>query len=186
MYTEYRDKLISCLENTILFQGDTREEISSYEEMISSLVSLFLQVKQEKRQIFFVGNGGSAGIASHMTADFMKNGEIGTYSLYDSSMLTCMGNDYGYEFIFSKQLEHIGKPRDLLVAISSSGNSQNMVNAIGTAREKKMRVLTLSGFRADNKIKAMGDFNLYVPVEHYGMVESIHTLILQQVVDEIK
>ncbi len=73
----------------------------------------------------------------------------------------------------------------MLVAISSSGNSGNIVNAINTVKHKGGKVVTLSGFKLDNQIKAMGDYSVYVPVEHYGIVESVHNLILQQVVDTI-
>ena len=74
---------------------------------------------------------------------------------------------------------------DLLVAISSSGNSANIVRAVMTAQKKQGKVITFSGFKEDNRIKGMGDINVYVPGEHYGMVESIHNLILQQIVDTI-
>ena len=84
-----------------------------------------------------------------------------------------------------QQLEQIGSEGDLLIAISSSGNSMNIVNAIAEARNKKMNVITLSGFKPDNKIKGMGDINVYVALEQYGIVESVHVTILQQVVDAI-
>lgn len=134
---------------------------------------------------FFIGNGGSAAIASHMTADFMKNGGMKTYSLYDNSVTTCMGNDYGYEYIFSRPLEFLLNEDDLLVAISSSGNSANIINAVNIAQEKHANIITFSGFKDDNKLKKMGKWNVYVPKEHYGMVESIHIVILQQIVDMI-
>ncbi len=120
-----------------------------------------------------------------MTADFMKNGGMKTYSLYDTSVTTCMGNDYGYEHIFSRPLEFLGNPGDLLVAISSSGNSQNIVNAIQAAEDKEMQVITFSGFQRDNRISSMGIYNIYVPSNQYGIVESIHNLVLQQIVDTI-
>ena len=120
-----------------------------------------------------------------MTADFMKNGRMRTVSLYDSAMLTCMGNDYGYEHIFSTPLEVLAKEADLLVAISSSGNSPNIVNAIQTAKKKRMQIVTLTGFEKENRICRSGTYNLYVPVCHYGIVESIHNLILQQIVDTL-
>lgn len=120
-----------------------------------------------------------------MTADFMKNGGMNTYSLYDNAVTTCMGNDYGYEFIFSKPMKFLLREGDLVVAISSSGNSQNIVNAIGIARQKKAEIITLTGFKPDNRVKGMGDINIYVPCEKYGIVESIHNLILQQIVDLI-
>lgn len=143
------------------------------------------QSEKKWRTGIFYRNGGSAAIASHMTADFMKNGGMRTYSLYDNSVTTCMGNDYGYEFIFSRPLELLIKENDLLVAISSSGNSMSIVNAVAVAKEKGAEVITLSGFKQDNKIRQMGDYNLHVGIEHYGIVESVHNLVLQQVVDVI-
>lgn len=158
---------------------------SDYDEGISVLIDKFVWHKKHEKQLFFIGNGGSSAIASHMTADFMKNGGMNTYSLYDNAVSTCMGNDYGYEYIFSKPLQFLMHEDDLLVAISSSGNSRNIVNAIDVAREKKAAVVTFTGFKPDNKVKKMGDINVYVPCEKYGIVESIHNLVLQQIVDEI-
>lgn len=155
----------------------------NYTEMIEALVEQFEKVRDREGQVFFIGNGGSAAIASHMTADFMKNGGIRTYSLYDNAVLICMGNDYGYEFVFSKQLEFLMRKEDLLVVISSSGNSKNILNAMDVAEKKEARTLTFTGFRPDNMVRSRGDFNAYVPIEHYGIVESIHNLMLQQIVD---
>ena len=108
-----------------------------------------------------------------------------TYSLYDNSVTTCMGNDYGYEYIFSRPLEFLANEGDLLVAISSSGNSQNIINAIQVAQVKRLCILTFSGFQEDNLIRQTGIYNVHVPINHYGVVESIHNLILQQIVDTI-
>ncbi|SFQ24207.1 D-sedoheptulose 7-phosphate isomerase [Lachnospiraceae bacterium XBB1006] len=184
MYKEYMEELMEALYNTKMRLTDGRS-CQDYDEVIAAIFSLFSDIKEKQKQVFFIGNGGSAAIASHMTADFMKNGGMKTYSLYDNSVTTCMGNDYGYEHIFSRPLSFLGNEGDLLVAISSSGNSQNIVNAIEVAKEKKMCVLTLSGFKENNRIFTMGDYNLHVPKEQFGMVESIHIMILQQVVDEI-
>lgn len=182
--SDYFQKLVQCTEQTVVTCADGYET-SSYEEGIELLVQEFLKVRNSGGKVFFIGNGGSAAIAIHMTADFMKNGGMRTCSLYDSSIVTCMGNDYGYEEVFSRQLEALMSENDLLVAISSSGNSVNIVNAIKKAREKKGRVITLSGFKPDNQIRCMGDYNVYVGIEHYGIVESVHNLLLQQVVDTI-
>lgn len=134
---------------------------------------------------FFIGNGGSSAIASHMTADFMKNGGMNTYSLYDNAVTTCMGNDYGYQYIFSRPMEFLLREGDLVVAISSSGNSANILNALETARMKGASIITFTGFEPNNRAKQTGDVNVYVPCRKYGIVESIHNLILQQVVDLI-
>lgn len=184
MYTEYIEQMIRCLRMMRIY--DARgNACTDYEQGIGNLVEQFSNVKAEQKQLFFIGNGGSAAIASHMTADFMKNGGMKTYSLYDNSVTTCMGNDYGYEDIFSRPLEFLGNEGDLLVAISSSGNSQNVVNAIEVAHRKRMRVITLTGFQSDNRISRSGIWNVHVPANHYGIVESIHNLILQQIVDMI-
>lgn len=184
MYKDYIDNLIQCIHLTRMYRSDG-SIIEEYEESMQNLVDLFCKIKIDKKQVFFIGNGGSAAIASHMTVDFMKNGRMRTYSLYDNSVTTCMGNDYGYEYIFSHPLEFVANNGDLLVAISSSGNSKNIVNAIKVAKEKEMNIITFSGFMKENAISRMGTYNIHVPISHYGIVESIHNLILQQVVDII-
>lgn len=184
MQNQYIEELIERLYCTEFYIGTGKMRVD-YNEGINCLVDIFSSHKEKQTQLFFIGNGGSSAIASHMTADFMKNGGMKTYSLYDNAVTTCMGNDYGYEHIFSKPLGFLAKSGDLLVAISSSGNSQNIVNAIKTARGKNVEVITFTGFCADNKAKQLGDINVYVPSHKYGIVESIHNLILQQIVDTI-
>ena len=122
----------------------------------------------------FVGNGGSATIASHMAIDFTKNGGIRALSFNDGAALTCLGNDLGYENVFSKQIEMLATNKDLLVAISSSGSSQNILNAVGAARAKGCEIITMSGFSAQNPLRKLGDLNLYVASREYGFVEAAH------------
>lgn len=180
----YLEELIKYLEETNIYDLEGIA-YKNWEEGMQAVTGLFLETRQKGKQLFFIGNGGSAAIASHMAADYMKNGRMKTISLYDSAVVTCFGNDYGYEQVFSRSLERLGEDGDLLIAISSSGNSPNIVNAIQMAKEKGLHVVTLSGFEGTNRIRAMGDYNIYVPVCHYGMVESIHNLILQQIVDAL-
>lgn len=183
MNDQYINELIDTLGQTRIYMETGRE--LGYEAGIQELVACFTRHKMAGAQIFFIGNGGSSAIASHMTADFMKNGGMKTYSLYDNAVTTCMGNDYGYEYIFSRPLEFLVREGDLLVAVSSSGNSRNIINAIKVTREKSASVITFTGFKADNKARQLGDLNVHVPCEKYGIVESIHNLILQQIVDVI-
>ncbi len=152
---------------------------------ISDLEFLFCEKRINNNVIYFIGNGGSAGIAVHMTADFLKNGKMRTHGMFDPATITCLANDFGYEYVFSKQLEIVANPEDLLVAISSSGNSPNIINAVEVAKKVGCQVITFTGFNSDNKLRQMGDFNIYVPSMEYGIVESIHNMILQQIVDEI-
>lgn len=184
MDNQYIKELFEKIENVEIWNG-VAEKCKNYDTGIRLLVDAFTRHKEKQSQLFFIGNGGSSAIASHMTADFMKNGGMNTYSLYDNAVTTCMGNDYGYEHIFSKPLSFLVRPDDLVVAISSSGNSKNIINAIVTAKQKKAEVITLTGFRPDNRVKRMGDINIYIPCEKYGIVESIHNLILQHIVDII-
>ncbi len=183
MNDQYITELIQTLEQTRVYVKENNE--LGYESGMQILVECFTRHKEKDTQIFFIGNGGSSAIASHMTADFMKNGGMKTYSLYDNAVTTCMGNDYGYEHVFSRPLEFLGQKDGLLVAVSSSGNSPNIVNAINTANAKNMETITFTGFQKDNKARQLGAINVYVPSEKYGIVESIHNLMLQQVVDMI-
>ncbi len=179
---EYLVELLEAL-NKAEITCDAGEK--AYKDGVGELVSFFLKCREDKATVFFVGNGGSSAIACHMTADFLKNGKMHTCGLYDNAVVTCLGNDYGYEYVFCKQLEALMTEKDVLVAISSSGNSQNIINSIEVAHEKKGKVVTFTGFKSNNRARSMGDINIYVPCEKYGIVESIHNLILQQIVDEM-
>lgn len=156
-----------------------------YEKGISCMIDLLKDCKEKRACLYLCGNGGSAGIAQHMTADFFKNAGIKTHDMYGQTILTCIANDLAYECVFSKQLELLADRDDILVAISSSGESENILRAIETVKAIGGHVITLTGFRKENRIRKIGDMNIYVPVCHYGMTESIHNLILQQCVDMI-
>ena len=136
-------------------------------------------------KLIFVGNGGSAAIASHMATDYSKNGDIRSLALNDSSMLTCLGNDLGYERIFAKQIELHARPDDLVIAISSSGRSANILNAVKAARAAKCDVVTFSGFAPDNPLRRLGDINFYVASDRYGFVEIGHLTICHAILDFI-
>ena len=175
----YLDKFKETMEAVSFGNGE------SYGQNMDGLVGTFLRVRKEDCAVYFIGNGGSAGIAVHMTADFLKNGRMRAVSLYNTSTLTCLANDYGYEQVFSRQINMLARRGDLLVAISSSGESANILEAAKAARERGCVIVTLTGFRPDNSLRRTGDRNIYVPSGEYGIVESIHNLILQQAVDEI-
>lgn len=153
---------------------------------MARLLSLFLRKRGGGSLVSFIGNGGSAAIAGHMTADFFKNGRMRTIGLFDAPALTCFGNDYGYEHVFSKQIERVMGEGDLLVAISSSGRSPNIVNAIDAAHGNGATVLSLTGFSPDNPSRERADASLWVPSDRYGIVESIHGVLLQAIVDAMK
>ncbi len=131
----------------------------------------------------FIGNGGSAGIASHMAVDFSKRGKIRATALNDASMLTCLGNDLGYEEVFSHQLGLHARDGDMLIAISSSGQSENITRAVDVALEKGVTVHTFSGFSPDNPLRQKGDINYYIDSMEYGFVELSHMALLSAMID---
>ena len=134
-------------------------------------------------KLIFVGNGGSAAIASHMATDYSKNGGVRALALNDSSMLTCLGNDLGYERVFAKQVELYARKGDLVIAISSSGRSANILNAVDAAHAAGCTVVTLSGFTPDNPLRRKGEWNFYVASDRYGFVEIGHLTICHAVLD---
>lgn len=134
-------------------------------------------------RVIFVGNGGSAAIASHCAIDWTKNGGIRAIAFNDAAALTCWGNDAGYDQVFAKQIEHHATPRDSVVIVSSSGKSPNVLAAADAARVRGCaRVVTLTGRNPNNVLRAKGDVNLYVPAADYGLVEMAHMAILHSVV----
>jgi D-sedoheptulose 7-phosphate isomerase len=135
------------------------------------------------RRIMLVGNGGSASICSHLATDFSKNGGMRATTFNDGSVLTCLGNDYGYEHVFAKQVEWHGVEGDMLIAISSSGRSLNILNAAASARKLNCVIVTLSGFKPDNPLRSLGDINIYFPSSEYGFVEVGHLAILHAALD---
>ena len=138
---------------------------------------------ESSARILFVGNGGSAAIASHMAIDFSKNGGFSALAFNDGAALTCLSNDLGYEQVFAKQVALHGRPGDLLFAISSSGNSANIIEAARTAREGDLTVVTLTGFEPDNRLRGLGDLNFYLPNGLYGFVEVGHLALCHAVLD---
>jgi len=134
-------------------------------------------------KVMFIGNGASASHASHMAADFSKNGRIRSVAFNDAAALTCYANDYSYEEVFSRQIEMQGQVGDVLVAISSSGESENIILATRAARKIGVSVITFSGFKPNNRLRQMGDLNAYAPSPDYGFVEIAHLGIIHAVVD---
>jgi D-sedoheptulose 7-phosphate isomerase len=134
-------------------------------------------------KIIFVGNGGSAGIASHLAIDYSKNGGLRSLAFNDVAALTCLGNDFGYEHVFAKQIEFHARAGDVLIAISSSGRSPNILGAVKAARARDCRVVTYSGFTEDNDLRSSGDVNFFVRSREYGFVEISHLALCHAVLD---
>jgi D-sedoheptulose 7-phosphate isomerase len=156
---------------------------NNLEVEISSLQERLLQLKNDHQNLFIVGNGGSAGVAAHAVTDFFNVAKIRATTLHESSLLTCMANDFGYENAVGRMLAQLLNPGDVVIAISSSGNSMNMRNAATIASEKGAYVVTLTGFSANNPLRHLGHINIWLNSDDYGFVEVGHQFILHNIAD---
>jgi len=134
-------------------------------------------------KMIFIGNGGSAAISNHMAIDFWKNGGVRAVSFSDASLLTCIGNDFGYRHVFEKPIEMFANEGDVLFATSSSGKSENIHLGVEAGRSRGCGVITLSGFGSENPRARLGDINFYVPSGSYGPVEVIHQALMHCILD---
>ena len=177
----YQEKLWQVLNRVEV--NDAHGELLPFENVVVDIVDKMKTLKEKDNKVMFIGNGGSAGIASHQAIDFWKNGGIPSINFNDASQLTCLSNDYGYEYVFEKPITMFGKKGDILIAISSSGTSENILNAVQAAKEKDLFVITMSGFSKENPLRALGDINFYVPSEVYGHVEIAHLILSHTILD---
>jgi D-sedoheptulose 7-phosphate isomerase len=150
---------------------------------LSGAAKALREASASGKMIFVVGNGGSAGIASQVAYAFTAVNGLAAQCLNDPSALTGIGADHGYAEVFSRQIAAFGRSGDCLIAISSSGQSANILNAVSAARANGLGILTLSGFKADNPLRRLGDINLYVDSREYGFVEVAHLALCHAVAD---
>jgi D-sedoheptulose 7-phosphate isomerase len=146
-------------------------------------VEMTHQTHDHDGYVYIIGNGGSAGMASHMAADACKHGHLRALAFNDVAMLTATANDLAYDQVFALPLQRLGRPGDLVISISSSGNSPNIVCALETARQLGLTAVTLSGMGADNRSRALGHLNFHVPLARYGWVESAHQIAIHYWLD---
>jgi D-sedoheptulose 7-phosphate isomerase len=159
--------------------------ISSVEhEKINSIVEVLLNARKNNKTIFIAGNGGSAATASHMVTDFMYSSKITSpkmkvYSLNENtSVLTATGNDKGFDEVFSRQLENLASDGDVLILISASGNSINLLNCLSLCEKKNITTIGLTGFDGGS-LKSKVNISLHVQTEMgaYGIVEDTHMVV---------
>jgi D-sedoheptulose 7-phosphate isomerase len=143
-----------------------------------------IKYKTNKR-IFFIGNGGSNSICSHMMEDFAKILRIPTFTFSDPALITCFSNDYGYENAIKEWLSIHLNYDDILIAISSSGESKNINNATLYAKDINIKIITLTGFEKNNTLSKLGDINFNLNSTSYGIVECFHQTILHIILDTL-
>ena len=164
--------------NKSLFETDVSDQIIKMKKML-------LEVKKSDRKVIIAGNGGSAAMASHVAVDFTKQGGVRSVNFNEADLITCFANDYGYEHWVAKAVEFYGDEGDMVILISSSGSSKNMVNAAKTAKKLGISVITFTGFKPKNILKQEGVLNFWVDSKAYNIVENIHQIWLLMVCDLI-
>ena len=158
------------------------------DQIINDLIKIkdkWLEANEKSKKIIFCGNGGSAAMASHCSVDLTKNAGIRAINFNEADLITCFANDFGYERWVEKAIDFYGNPGDVLVLISSSGNSMNIVNAASKAKDMGILVITFTGFEKANKLKQLGKINCWVNSKAYNIVEMTHHIWLLAIVDMI-
>ena len=146
--------------------------------------NLLQEISGSNKKVLIFGNGGSAAIASHFSVDLTKNAKLRCVNFNEAGLITCFANDYGFEHWAEKAVDFYGDEGDMLIVISSSGQSQNMINAVKAARNGSFHsVVTLSGFLETNPLKELGDINLWADNKSYNFVENIHQIWLLAITD---
>jgi D-sedoheptulose 7-phosphate isomerase len=149
------------------------------------IAELIEKTNKNNGKVIIAGNGGSSAISSHCVVDLTKAAGIRSVSFSDAATLTCFANDYGYSECHSMAIEFYADPMDLVILISSSGESQNMLNAAQKANSLGLTVITLTGFNKNNSLSLMGDVNLWANSMSYNHVESAHQTWILSIVDYI-
>ena len=153
---------------------------------IDKLQKLIIETSIKGKKVIICGNGGSAATASHVSVDLTKNANIKSINFNEYDLITCFSNDFGYQNWVKKSLEYFADPEDLLILISCSGNSKNLVNARKKAVSMKLKTAVITGCKKFNKLnKEKNDVNIWINSNSYNQIEIIHHIILLLIVDDI-
>ncbi len=150
---------------------------------LEQVAAMVWAAHQSSKKVILVGNGGSAAMASHVAVDFTKAAGIRAVNFNEADLITCFANDYGYEHWVEKALEAYADQGDLVILISSSGKSMNIVKGAEKAKSMGLNLVTFSGFLSDNPLLKLGDLNLWVNSSEYNIVEMTHHVWLVAIID---
>lgn len=153
--------------------------------LLEKATELIRSVNKTGGKAIVVGNGGSAAIASHASVDLTKNAKVRAINFNEADLITCFANDFGYERWLEKAIEFYADKNDVAVLISSSGKSKNIINGALKSKELGLKVITFSGFAADNPLRRTGDINFWVDSCEYNIVEMTHQIWLLAIIDKI-
>jgi len=150
---------------------------------LEAIINLIMKTREQGSMIYSMGNGGSSAIAEHLVCDFTKgcflnNTKLKSISLNSNiSLLTAVANDFSYDDVFKKQLEMYVEKNDIVIAITSSGNSQNVISALRYLNEKGIKSISFTGFDG-GEVKDLSTYNIHVPVNNYGIIEDVHQSLM--------
>jgi len=156
----------------------------NHEDLVK-IYEIILESHKKNGKIIVIGNGGSAAISSHVSVDMTKAAKIRAINFNESDLITCFANDYGYEKWVEEALKFYADKHDVAILISSSGESKNIINGAIAAKKIGLKVVTLSGFNANNTLKKLGDINIHVESSEYNIIENCHQVWLLALVDYI-
>lgn len=162
----------------------TKKKLEINLEYIEKATKLLLKLNKNNK-IILAGNGASASISSHISIDFTKAAKIRAINFNEANLLTCFSNDFGYENWIKKALDYYAFKDDIMILVSSSGKSKNIINAAKLAKKKRIKLITLSGLNTKNPLKKIGDVNFFVNSKNYNIVELSHLTILLTIVENI-
>ena len=150
---------------------------------LNSTIKMISKTSKNNGKVFIVGNGGSASIASHASVDFAKVARIKSSTFNNANLITCFANDYGYENWVVEAIKAYMTKKDMIILISSSGKSKNIVNAAKYCKKNSINLITFSGFNKNNPLSKLGKVNFYIKSNQYNFVEMSHHIILVYLVD---
>tara|TARA_B100000886_G_C20422612_1_gene492329 strand:- start:1843 stop:2451 length:609 start_codon:yes stop_codon:yes gene_type:complete len=160
----------------ILF--DSRDDNS-----ILKLRNAIYETNLNKGKLIFIGNGASASLASHAATDFTKQAKIPSIAFNDHNLITALSNDYGYRNWVAKAIEFYSVPNDMVIFISVSGESSNLLEGIDFAKKRALSTASLTGASKTNSLKKKSEYSLWVNSKAYNIVESIHTIWITLIID---
>lgn len=181
--TSYIDTLSTALKRTEV--TNAYGESLSLDQGIDRAVQMLLTVGQIEGKVLLIGNGGSAAIVSHVQNDLCKGASLRAMVFTEQPLLTALSNDLGYETVYERPIELWGNRDDVVVAVSSSGRSENILRAVHAATLLGCHIITFSGFAPSNPLRRMGEVNFYVPAQAYGCVEVAHMTLTHCLVERV-
>ena len=163
---------------------DTAKRFVDFDEL-TRFIKLIMSAKEKNAKVLFFGNGGSAAIASHLSVDLMRSLNIRGLNFNEADLITCFSNDFGYSEWVAETIRLHADNGDVVVLVSSSGESSNIINAAEATNEMGIDLVTFSGFDSNNSLRKLGLINFWVNSKNYNVVEMTHHIWLLAMIEAL-